>query len=123
MLDPNRRYSHLKLIQLIAGGQQMTKQSTIGAKNDLARVATESRPLPKHVRQAYLRQMQPIIRELHRLLPAYRRCVGQAQYDTGRSDLMRLTACFCDDSLSIFALEALLQNLKWHQQMFATALR
>lgn len=63
-----------------------------------------------------------ILAELHALLPDFRGRVRPAEYAAERAEVMVLTACFCDDTLDVYALEALLQRLKGHRRVFAAAL-
>lgn len=100
----------------------MEQQRTTGAVDDFSRVSTVKRVLPEHVRAAYRNEMKPLVTELHARLPRLRGCASPAQYAAERAEVMVLTACFCDDTLDLYALEALLQQLKGHRRVFATAL-
>ena len=80
--------------------------------NDFNRVSTVTRALPEHVRGAYRDEMKPLVAALHARLPRLR----------GRAEVMVLTACYCDDTLDIYALESLLRRLRGHRRVFATAL-
>lgn len=100
----------------------MNPHGATGAANDFSRVSTFRKALPEYVRQEYDREIKPLIRELHALLPHLRKRVSAAHYAKERDELMLLTACFCDDSLDIYALEALVRHLKWCRRIFVTAL-
>ena len=100
----------------------MERQSATGTRHDFSRVSTVEATLPEHVRQAYRNEMEPIITALHTRLPRLRGCASPAQYAKERAELMILTACYGDDALDIYALEALLRALKGHRRVFAAAL-
>lgn len=84
------------------------------APNDSNRVSTATKALPEHVRGVYRDEMKPILAELHALLPRLRARVRPAQYAAERAEVMILTACFCDTTLDLDALEASLQRLRGH---------
>lgn len=100
----------------------MHQQSTVASYNDFRRVSTVKRALPEHIRQEYRNEIKPLIEKMQALLPLYQRCVDSIQYSDKRDELMVLATCFSDDSLDIYGLESLVQHLKKHQQVFATAL-
>lgn len=94
----------------------------VEAPNDFRRVSSVKEVLPNFVRREYRRELRPLIKELNALLPRFKKQVSPELYALERNELMLLTGCFYDDSLDIYGLEALAQQLRGHRQIFVTAL-
>jgi hypothetical protein len=85
-------------------------------------VSTIRQTIPEPVRQEYRDEIEALVQELRKLLPQFRIKMDNNQYASVRQEVMCLEVYACDDSLDLFALEALRQHLESHRKMFATAL-
>lgn len=77
---------------------------------------------PDRLEQHYRVESYRVIRELYRLLPAYRSHVAKEAYRRDRARLMLVRAYLCSGPMDAKSLKTLLNYLLRQQQVVATTL-
>lgn len=75
-----------------------------------------------YLEQHYRGEIERVVKELGKLLPAYREQLGGRTYDLAQANLSALASCYGRNVLNVPALEVLLEHLLTLSHMFTCKL-